>query len=444
MARLSWVSMDEAKRARELLGRVSAALADHKKKGYLLDAIAWPRAVEEAFFASRATRLPEVHYDLDRDGLSNLVAELVRVKHTLDGDEPIAEWLRRVVESRIVENRMLLSAGTPEFSRLSSEIYGSARSEFFEGRANNLSLARHLEERLSVHGWDEAHDPEETPLDADGFAEVLSAHIDRMRPRLEVEITLDLNCTAKVLAGMHRVRVRPDATFPRVEAEGLWHHEVETHVLTSQNGAAQVDAPFLSSGGPRTTRTQEGLAVFSELYHRALTVSRLQRLATRVVLVDMAEQGASFLDLYRYLRENGCPEGAAYLDAARICRGGTVTGGAPFTKDACYLSGLLHVFAFLSVFVRGGFRDETELLVAGRIDLDDIAALVKLRELGVLSRPHYRPRWIKRWDTLLPTFGFSSFMAWIDLAPVEAHFREVIDLAEAAKPRPAQRGQPEP
>jgi uncharacterized protein (TIGR02421 family) len=429
--------MDEAKRARVLLGRVSSALAEQKKRGYLLEAIAWPREVEEAFFASGATRLPDVHYELDREGLHDHVAELARLRDTLDGDEPIAEWLRRVIDSRIAENRMLLAAGTPAFSELSRELYGSARTEFFRGRANNLGLAHHLLERLKVHGWDEAHDPEETQLDADGFAEVLSAHVDRMRPKLDLEISLDLRCTAKVLAGMRRVRIRADATFPRVEAEGLWHHEVETHALTSQNGLAQVDAPFLCSGGPRTTRTQEGLAVFSELYHRALTVHRLERLAARVVLVDMAEQGASFLDLYRHLIEGGAPEREAYLDAARICRGGTVSGGAPFTKDACYVSGLLHVYAFLNVFVRGGFRDETELLVAGRIDLDDITALVKLRALGVLSRPHYRPKWLKNWDTLLPSFAFSSFMSWIDVAPVEAHYRDVIELAEAAKPQAA-------
>jgi hypothetical protein len=132
-------------------------------------------------------------------------------------------------------------------------------------------------------------------------------------------------------------------------------------------------------------------------------VHRLERLATRVKLVGMAEQGASFLDLYRHLVERGSPERDAYFDAQRICRGGTVSGGAPFTKDACYLAGLLQVYAFLNVFVRGGFRDETELLVCGRIDLEDIVALVKLRALGVLSRPVHRPRWLRQWDTLLPT-----------------------------------------
>jgi uncharacterized protein (TIGR02421 family) len=395
--------MDEAKRAEDLLDRVRHALANHRGRGFLLDLIAWPPEVEARFFAAGASSLPEVNYDVDRDGLQAHNDELESLGKTLRDDEPVAAWLRRVLESRIAENRMLLAAGTAELFRLSTELYGGAGTRFFASPVTNLDLAAHLLERLRVHGWDEARDAEEDPLDAEALAEVLAAHVDKTRPRLDVEIVVDPGCTAKCVAGMRRVRIRPDATFPRWEAEGLWHHEVETHALTAQNGAAQARAPFLSSGGPRTTRTQEGLAVFTELYHRVLTVHRLERLATRVKLVGMAEQGASFLDLYRHLVERGSPERDAYFDAQRICRGGTVSGGAPFTKDACYLAGLLQVYAFLNVFVRGGFRDETELLVCGRIDLEDIVALVKLRALGVLSRPVHRPRWLRQWDTLLPT-----------------------------------------
>ena len=51
--------MDEARRARELLGRVAPALGEIKK-GALLEQIAWPREVEERFFAGGAGSLPEV------------------------------------------------------------------------------------------------------------------------------------------------------------------------------------------------------------------------------------------------------------------------------------------------------------------------------------------------------------------------------------------------
>jgi uncharacterized protein (TIGR02421 family) len=458
--------MDEARRARALVSRLAEVLGDTKKKGYLLEQIAWPRSVEERFFAHGGTRLPEVEYVVDRDGNEAHIADLARERAAIDGDDVLAGWARRVLDSRIAESRLLLAVGTRAFTDVSRELYGGARTPFFVAptsraptsgaeahdgtpgarglvvrappaphHGTHLALADHLLHRIQTHGWDEASDPEETPLDAQAFGETVRAHVDRMRPRMDVEISIDPGCTAKVLAGMRRVRIRPDATFPRDEAEGLWHHEVETHALTAQNGHAQVEAPFLSSGGPRTTRTQEGLAVFSELYNRVLTTRRIERLALRVKLVDMAEQGASFLDVYGCLVDRGSSERDAYLDAQRICRGGLVEGGAPFTKDACYVAGLCHVYAFLNAFVRGGFRDETELLVCGRIDLEDIAALVHLRALGILSRPRHRPRWLRHWDTLLPYFAFSSFMQSVDLAPVEAQYRAAIELAASATPR---------
>src|SRR5277367_6541104 len=150
--------MDEARRAKDLLGRVAQALGETKKKGFLLDQIAWPREVEARFFASGAGRLPEVTYSIDRDGHEAHVRELGALAGTIDGDDEIAAWLRRVLASRIDEGRMLHAVGTPAFSDLSRELYGGARTPFYEGKATNLDLADHLLDRLKLHGWDEAAD----------------------------------------------------------------------------------------------------------------------------------------------------------------------------------------------------------------------------------------------------------------------------------------------
>src|SRR5262249_47538604 len=155
---------------------------------------------------------------------------------------------------------------------------------------------------------------------ADELAAELEVRIAAHRPKIDVAVILDEKCSSKAIAGMTRVRVRPDATFEAWEAEGLYVHEVETHAFTAQNGAAQELAPFLKAGGPRTTPTQEGLAVFAELHHHALAAPRLERLAVRVKMVEMAEDGASFVELYRWLVERGSGERDAYLDASRICR----------------------------------------------------------------------------------------------------------------------------
>ena len=425
----------KVERARELLEQVSAALGAPKTKGNLLEDIAWSRDVEEAFFASGCTKEPEPVYTVDRDALDDQSKRLEQVARGIDGDEPIPTYLRATVLSAVDRNRLLLAMGTKEFGAISREIYGGARTSSWTGGPKNLDLAEHLLARLSVQGWDEAKDPKPNLQSAEELAAELTERIAARRPALEVDVVLDPRCTSKAVAGMTRVRVRSDATFEPWEAEGLFVHEVETHAFTAQNGAAQPLASFLRSGGPRTTPTQEGLAVFAELHHHALAVPRLERLAVRVKMAEMSEDGASFLDLFRWLSGRGVAPRDAYLDVARICRGGLVTGGAPFTKDACYLAGLLHVYAFLSVFVRAGFRDEVEMLVCGRIALDDVVAIAELRNLGLLHRPPHRPTWLDRWSTLLPYFAFASFINEVNLAPVEKHFRELIAVAAAQRPR---------
>jgi uncharacterized protein (TIGR02421 family) len=429
-----------AVKAKALLDTVNAALGERKKsKANLLDDIGWDRHTEEAFFASGASRNPVVEAPIDRAALDGENADLARIEASIEGDEPIPVWLRATVHSAIDRNRLLLASGDKAFGDVSREIYGGARSTFFGLPLRNVDLADHLLERLRIHGWDESKDPHATPLDAQTFADELTRRIAKHRPAIKCEVVLDERCTSKAIAGMTKVRVRPDATFLPWEADGLFCHEVETHAFTAHNGAAQEHAPFLKSGGPRSTPTQEGLAVFSELYNRALATPRLERLAVRVKLVEKAEDGASFVDLYRYLVDRGSAPHDAFLDASRVCRGGVATGGAPFTKDACYLAGLLHVHAFLASFVRGGFRDETEMVVAGRIALDDVLALVELRALGLMTRPVHRPRWLARWSTLLPYFAFSSFAEGIDLGLVDAHYASLIQRAEDAQPRAARR-----
>jgi hypothetical protein len=97
---------------------------------------------------------------------------------------------------------------------------------------------------------------------------------------------------------------------------------------------------FLGSGSPRTTRTQEGLAVFGELLSQTMDLERMRRLSDRILAIKLAEDGADFLELYRYFLEHGHEPPAAFDCARRVCRGGLVEGGAPFTKDVCYLDGL--------------------------------------------------------------------------------------------------------
>lgn len=385
----------------------------------LLDAITWPRSVERAFFGSGASQLPEPAYDIDRDAVLEKLSRLDAFEPELAGDDALLRLLRSTLDSQRQGARMLLAVGTPAFYRIGCEVYGGARSTWIDSDSTNLDLARHLGSRIGSP-VEETDDPDR--IDAAGLIAFIEERLAKRRhaPELSFEITDEIS--AKVIAGKKRVRIRSDATFDAEEARSLYLHEVETHVFTAQNGAAQPALSFLQSGGPCSTRAQEGLAVFSEFYAQALTLPRLKRLVDRVELVALAEEGATFLDLYRYLLDRGRSERAAYLDAARVCRGGLTSGGAPFTKDASYLAGFVEVYDFLRLAITHERSGIPEVLVSGRFALEDVDALLELRRIGLLEPPVYVPGWVRRRSDLLTHFAFTSFLTEIDLRVVAKRY----------------------
>jgi uncharacterized protein (TIGR02421 family) len=386
----------------------------------LLDAMSWPRAIETEFFASGAEVLPRPAYAVEAGAVEARLARLDAFGKELVGDDALVRLLRGAVQSLELGARMLLALGTRRFYELSREAYGAARSAWIDENTTNLDFADHMAKRIGATA-----PPSEEPdglVDAQTFAEQVKDRLSKRRraPELDIEVTDEIS--AKVIAGRRRIRIRSDATFLPEEARSLYLHEVETHVFTAQNGAAQPRLSFLQAGGPRSTRTQEGLAVFSEFYAHALTLPRLRRLVDRVHLVGMAEDGASFVDLYRHLTGAGRDERSAYLDAMRVCRGGLCEGGAPFTKDAAYLAGFVEVYDFMRIAVTHDRREIPEVLVSGRFALDDVDALLELRRAGLLEEPVFVPGWVRRWDDLLTHFAFTSFLTEIDLAVVARRY----------------------
>ena len=83
----------------------------------------------------------------------------------------------------------------------------------------------------------------------------------------------------------------------------MLNHEAFIHVATGLNGREQTDIPILAIGHPGTTRTQEGLAVYSEYVSGTLDLDRLRRLADRILSVQMVIDGADFIEVYRWFLE---------------------------------------------------------------------------------------------------------------------------------------------
>jgi len=258
---------------------------------------------------------------------------------------------------------------------------------------------------------------EDTEFDipADDFANWLRKKTDRFFSHDKVDVTVDPAISAKALAGATRIRVRGGTFFSALDKDQLLFHEAMVHTATQLNGRKQTNLQSLGLGAPRTTRTQEGIAVLAELVTNSIDLQRLQRIALRVIGVKMALDGADFIDLFKFFLEAGQSDIESVKSAQRIFRGGAVKGGVVFTKDAVYLQGLLEVHTFLRVAIRDNHPQMVSNLFAGRLTLGDAVRMNELFESGWLNAPTYIPTWASDLRRLAAMMAFSGFISNIKL-----------------------------
>jgi uncharacterized protein (TIGR02421 family) len=202
-------------------------------------------------------------------------------------------------------------------------------------------------------------------------------------------------------------------------------------VTTALNGRAQPVMPFIGVPSPRTARTQEGLAVFAEFVTQTTSLARVRRLCDRTLAVQRAEEGANFLDLFRFFMERGHNERASFDCARRVCRGGLVEGRAPFTKDVCYLDGLLRVTNFLRNALTKGKSHLVRLLFVGKLGVDDIPLFDRLVREGVVKEPQFQPAWSRDLSFLTAFMSYTAFLGRSDLGTDQRRLDDLVARAEA-------------
>lgn len=189
-------------------------------------------------------------------------------------------------------------------------------------------------------------------------------------------------------------------------------------MATAINGRKQTNLKCLGLGAPRTTRTQEGIAVFAELVTRSIDINRFRRLALRVKALYSVLEGADFIECFKLFLEAGQDELEAYKSTQRIFRGGDVRGRIAFTKDSVYLKGLLETHVLMNVAIRDNQPQIVERLFAGRLAAGDTITLAPYFESGFLSRPRYVPPWACDTRRLAATLAYSAFIMNVNLENV--------------------------
>jgi uncharacterized protein (TIGR02421 family) len=342
----------------------------------------------------------------------------------------VDDWLESVAESIELTARMLAARGTESFLAYNRDLYGTPHTPLRYDLTTPYELAERVHEVLS--GLDRIGLSFDVRRDhsAQEVADILSSGvIAHFGPDDAPAIKIVDELSANALATATKIKVRSGARFTARDAAQLLNHEAFIHVLTAVNGRYQTGLPILAIGHPGTTRTQEGLAVFSEFVSGTLELDRFRRLADRVLGVQMVIDGADFVELFMWFSDRSPDPEQAFESTRRNFRGGPATGGAPFTKDCVYLSGFLAV----STFIRAAFVEErldcVGALFAGKLDLFDIPALVELRRLGLCRSPVHRPPWVLDPGWALTWLTYSTFVSAIDLAAVSDAVGHVLNRA---------------
>jgi uncharacterized protein (TIGR02421 family) len=143
----------------------------------------------------------------------------------------------------------------------------------------------------------------------------------------KIEVKTDDQIASDAAAGSDYIKMREDRFFSQRDINLLEAHEGWVHVATTMNGLAQRVCTFLGKAAPRTTVTQEGLAVLTEMLNLRSHPMRLAKLMRRIEAIDMAANGATFLEVFESLRVDGLSEEDAWVTTSRVFRGSLPEAG---------------------------------------------------------------------------------------------------------------------
>ena len=417
MKKLSRVDFARAKTAGRALNLAAKSMR-------ILSSVAWDDGQKARFLNDGKMPNPD-YVPIDVSEPRRLIAE---ARKSIDGQHVVFEWLGRLADTLDTTTGLIETRGTPAFFEHSAELYGRPTKVMLDRKTRVIDLARHMDgtlegldfSKLVVEGF-------ETELSAAEFAKELEGrltyHFADSAPLVELSDTL----SAKAVAGRTRIRIRASAGFTERDIDQLLQHEALIHTATALNGRAQPHFKILGRAHAGTTEIQEGLAVFAEIISGAMDPQRFRRLSDRVIAIQMSIDGADFKEVFEFYNERLDDPDQSFENARRIFRGGVLTGGAPFTKDMVYLNGLLRVHNFMRTVVKLGRADLIRILLAGKMDIEDVPALAQMAAHGRMRSPEFMPPWAKDLRFLVSYMAYSGFLNQVKMPGFQKYYEAELE-----------------
>jgi len=388
----------------------------------ILPTVAWPASLENrliADFAAGRFALPDVQYQRPDHAVARAELDAIEDEALALGGA-LGEYLARTAESWRIAAEMLELVGTAQVTEPSILLYGRPGDTIPGSARSNLDAARYFVELSDELGADLHADGAREGIGAEALRDEMAHKLDAFFGAGQVKVEIDPELTAKAAAGATRIRLRGGASFSDYDRHQLLAHEALVHTLTALNGRAQPVLASLARTSPRVTATQEGLAVFAELMSGAIDIARLKRISLRILAIEMALDGADFVEVYQFFHARGQGVADSFHSAQRVFRGVPLAGGAAFAKDNVYLSGLLTVHTFFRWAFRERRLELLRCLFAGKLTLSDVVALQPYFDSGVIAPPRWLPPWMQQVHGLAGKLAFSVFVNGIRMGKVGA------------------------
>jgi len=402
----------------------------------VLDAVKWDDQVRADFLKHKGRRMPAVDrayyegrplaFDAGEKKLEfqNIERDITR---QLGQFSPVGQIMRRMCREYRMVIRMLEARGTADFGLISQELYGAASDAFHAGDPTLADLGLMFSDYLN--NIDSRGDLKDEPknLNAKQAVDLLQHRLNRVFGEAESTIRVfeSDGILADAAAGADYIKIRSDATFNERDVKALEVHEGLVHVATTLNGLNQPVCTFLAKGPPSSTVTQEGLAILMEVIAFASYPSRLRKLTNRTRAIHMAEEGADFLQVFEFYREQDFSPEDSYSNASRVFRGSS-PDGLPFTKDLSYLKGFIMVYNYIQLAVRKGKLEQIPLLFCGKTTLEDMRTLRRLVDEGLVVPPKYLPPQFSDLNSLSAWMCFSNFLNHLSLDRIEADYANIL------------------
>lgn len=418
---------------RKTIRELSDKLVDAQRPIKVLRAVNWDDRIRTEFFASGFKEQPQVDRDyyegldvrLDADATKDRLRGIeAEVTARLGPLSPAGKLLRFMCEQFRLTVEMIEARGTPSFSKVSGLLYGTPIDVFHAGGPTVADLAVTMRKTLEANAVGISGMGDERVIPGTQAIEMLRSQLDESVGHGVIEVRADDRIAADAAAGSDYIKMREDRRFSKRDIDLLEAHEGWVHVATTMNGLAQPVCTFLGKAAPRTTVTQEGLAVLTEMLNLRSHPMRLAKLMRRIDAIHLAAQGATFRDVFEKCRLEGLSEDDSWVTTSRVFRGSLPDAG-PFTKDLGYGKGLVLTLLYVRMAIRFGQTYRVPLLFCGKVDLLDMATLHQLADEGLVARPEFIPKPFDDMAALASTLALGRFTGLLDMDRLAADYEKL-------------------